>query len=347
MVDILFVTRGRGRGHATTDAAIVKALHEIDRDVSVQFASYSVGCRALIELGYVPIDFGLHVEASFPQVALAVGNAIRLSCPRIVVAHEEPAAMTIGKLLNTRTVFLTHWFAWPENIGTESLEHADRIIFLERQGIFYEPSQVKGRILYTGPLIRPLDTSTLDFEEIRRSLGIDLQTKLIVILPGSTPEVEEPIFQLALSAFDALHARHKRLIWVGGSDTASISAQVGCRGDVAVVEFEPYVERVAFAADLVITKGTYNTCRELEALGIDFIALSFGNNFVDDCYLRLSSKARVRDPKLITISELTSEMSRTRQHARPRKFQGTAIQTVANDVLSVLHGHSGKDKTLV
>jgi hypothetical protein len=47
-VDVLFFARGRGRGHAVPDTAIVDELLQLSPDLNVCFASYATG--AIIRL---------------------------------------------------------------------------------------------------------------------------------------------------------------------------------------------------------------------------------------------------------------------------------------------------------
>lgn len=92
--DVLFIVRGRGRGHALDVLAIVERLN-----ARVQFVSYGTGAETLREHGRRVVD--LHLPDNPEPFALDVllPDVLGRWRPRVVVAHEEfdvPAAALFG-----------------------------------------------------------------------------------------------------------------------------------------------------------------------------------------------------------------------------------------------------------
>ncbi len=97
-LDLLFFSRGRGRGHAIADIAIVEELRR-RRDVSVRFVSYSTGAATFAAFGHPVIDLELAERASAAEVYPLAADLIRRLRPRAVAAHEEfgvPAAACLS-----------------------------------------------------------------------------------------------------------------------------------------------------------------------------------------------------------------------------------------------------------
>lgn len=59
IMDILFFSRGRGRGHAIPDLAIAKRLLHADPSLALAFASYGTGAETIRNSGCDLIDLRL------------------------------------------------------------------------------------------------------------------------------------------------------------------------------------------------------------------------------------------------------------------------------------------------
>jgi len=63
--ELLFFSRGKGRGHAVPDAAIARELVALSPGVEIHFISYSVGATTLRDLGWNVVDLGLPEDPPF------------------------------------------------------------------------------------------------------------------------------------------------------------------------------------------------------------------------------------------------------------------------------------------
>lgn len=280
---VLFFSRGRGRGHAVPDVAIAADLLKADPHCEVLFASYGTGAATIRELGYAVIDLGLP-EANTPwETIVRAAQLIQKEAPDVVVSHEELWALPAAKIYARPTVYITDWF--PADDDADCLAYADEIVFTDDRGYFDEPVAAAGKIHYTGQVFR-FDPETLDKNSARRALGVPLDTKLILVIPGGSDissEHQTPIAALVLDAFNRLSFPSKYLIWIAPEhDQELLLEKCGVRNDIRICKPHSDVHLTMIAADVAITKGTRKTSFELAALGVPSISLSHGRNPIDD-----------------------------------------------------------------
>ena len=127
---ILFFTRGRGRGHAIPDIAIVRELEQLRPDIQVRFVSYGTGARTFAAHGIPCIDLQLPDQNSIGATTVLAGRVMAALAPDLVVAHEEFPAMPVAKIFGLPTVMITDFFTGPGMLSMESLWYADRVLFL-------------------------------------------------------------------------------------------------------------------------------------------------------------------------------------------------------------------------
>ena len=279
---VLFFSRGRGRGHAIPDIEIVRQLERLRNDVQVRFVSYGTGARTIEEFRLPLIDMGLPELNSYVDTTVLAGKLIAWLAPDLVVSHEEFAALPAAKIFDKPTVLITDWFTDPEKYSMQSLRFADRIIFIDKRGIYAEPPWVKGKVRYVGPVLRKFEYRRRDRARARRELGITKDATVISVLPGSWTEEMVPIYDVVIAAFDKLRASPKHLIWLAGADHELLAAKTAGRGDVTVIERDWQIDRLMVASNLAITKANRKTVVELEYLGIPSISLSPNQNPIDD-----------------------------------------------------------------
>ena len=183
---------------------------------------------------------------------------------------------------------------------------------MEKEGLFPEPKQVRGRVTYVGPVLRQFHYRRNDRESVRAELGLGPRDRLILVLPGSPPEHATPICDLVFGAFRELASSNLQVIWVAGKDFAQVVSFSSESRQVKVLEHEPRLDRLMVAADLAITKGTYNIGRELVALGVPSISLSRYND-IDDLFARTFPTNRFLWAKLTTPLELAQHVSELSQ----------------------------------
>lgn len=284
--DALYFSRGRGRGHAIPDLAIIRELRSMCPDVRIIFVSYGTGRDVFATAGEPVMDLRLPDTASFVDLLVPCGKLLRKMLPPVIISHEEPAVLPVAKIFGLSTVFMIHWFTAHYEPSMQALVHADEILFMEKEGIFPEPESAKGRVQYIGPVLRRFEFRPADRERVRGEMGIYPDQKVILMLHGTPAERMEPTRDLVLDAFHKLDFSHKKLIWVAGKDSEEIKHYSATSNEIEVLGFYPQLDRLMVACDVAITKGTYCTGKELEALGIPSISLSYGKNFIDDHFAR-------------------------------------------------------------
>jgi hypothetical protein len=285
-IDLLYFSRGRGKGHALPDITVVRRLRELCPDVNLMFVSYAQGAGVFRSFGEPLIDLELPEANPFADTLVRAAGLIRDLDPGLVVGHEEPSAMPAAAIFATPTVFMTHWFHPPQDSYAHSLRFADEIMFLEREGLFPEPECVNGRVRYMGPLIRHLNCRPADRDRVRAELGFETTDHVVLMIAGTPSEEREPTRGLVLSAFDLWNDPNKRLIWMAGKDRNQIAEVVGDRQGILVIDTDWGIDRLMVASDAAITKGTYNTGKELNILGVPSISLSHGKNHIDDLFAK-------------------------------------------------------------
>lgn len=296
---ILFFCRGRGRGHAIPDSVIVRELAELRPDIQVHFVSYGTGARTLESLGFSLIDLDLPDDNSYAVTTVVAGQLIGELQPDLVVAHEEFTALLAAKILRKPAVLITDFFGKADSFAMECQWFADRILFLDRRGIHAEPPSAKGRTTYLGPALRRFQYRRRDRARARRELGLPASAKIITVMPGSWTEARAPLAERLFEAYDRLRGE-KHLVWLAGAD-AKILSHPG----VTVKESDWQIDRLMVASDLVITKCNRMTVRELAALGIRTLSVSYGLNPPDEVAI-----AGIRSNTTIRRQDLTSRVLR-------------------------------------
>lgn len=283
---VLFFSRGKGRGHAIPDAAIANELLKLEPALDITFASYSVGAVTLRELGQRVVDLELPEDNPFWETVLRVGPLLQERRPSLVLSHEEFWVAPLSKMLGLPALFLTDWFASPDSIQMQALKCADQVIFLDEPGIYDEPPYLAGKVLYTGYVLRSLGAAGVDKAQARCKLGLPQGSTVILVSPGGAvihSEARAPTFDLVLGAYDLLDIPGKRLLWVAGDPDYSSLLEKSCdRHDLMILKPHYDFTPTILAADLVITKGNRLPLFECETLGIPSISISYGYNPVDD-----------------------------------------------------------------
>ncbi len=282
-IALLFFSRGRGRGHAVPDMAIVDELHRIRDDLDVRFASYATGAATLAHCGRPVIDLGLPERNSVLETLVLAAQLIGSLRPRLVVSHEEFSALPVAKIFDLPSLFITDWFTDPGKFSLQTLLYADEIIFIDDPGTFEEPEYVRGKVHYVGPVLREFHYSKSDQSRAREELGLPPEATIISVLPGSwATEQRAPIFDLVLPAFDAIDSDKKLLIWIAGEDYDLLTERTKGRPEIIVKKEDWQMDRLMVAGDLAITKTNRKSIKELASLGVPSISLSYGLNKIDD-----------------------------------------------------------------
>ncbi len=314
---ILWFTRGRGRGHAVPDMALAEEFGQLRPDCEIRFVSYATGARTFAERGIPCIDLELPEANGIADTTVLAGRLIGALQPEVIVAHEEFSVMPVAKIFGLPTVMITDFFSDPNRLSMDALWYADVVLFTGARGVFEEPPSVRGKVRYTGAVLRPFAYQRPDRARAREELWLPSEATVITVLPGSWREEETPLAGPALAAFDALPSP-KFLVWVGGVDAGLIREQVGARGEVRVVTADWQIDRLMAASDLAVTKANRCTVHELAALGIRTLSVSYGRNPPDEqAIAKLASNQTVPVEQFRGFAEALSRPEPRPKRVRP------------------------------
>jgi hypothetical protein len=314
-VPVLFFSRGRGRGHAMTDLAIIESFPELSRQIELRFVSYGTGAQTFRDRGYSVIDMGLDDTAPFFEILLRATRIINDHKPAIVMAHEEFAVPIASRAFSCPSVFITDWFYPLGHILNEPLAYAESIIFINPPGIFAEPETVKGKVQYFGFVVRSMSYTKADKERARRELDISRDAVLISVVPGAwATEARAPLLEMLVPAFEALPYATKHLVWVAGDDTQAVCD--GARSaNISVLRTCWPTDRLLVASDLVVTKTNRGSIMEAASLGVRTLSVTYGLNPVDELLARHIHSGIVLNYRGINSAILSSYLEAELEHS--------------------------------
>jgi UDP-N-acetylglucosamine:LPS N-acetylglucosamine transferase len=337
---ILYFSRGKGRGHAFPDAAIVDELRRREPSAEVTFASYGTGARTLEALGCGTIDLDLPEDNPIWDTTVKAVKLIEDVAPTLVVSHEECFVVPIAKGMGLPTVFLTDWFGPADTVNMQALKFADEVVFLDDAGYQDVPRHVTDRIVYVGAVLRNglVDgPGILGRDECRALLGLPPRGLTLVVIPGGAmlhSEALAPILDLVLRAYDGIDDPDKRLVWVaGGIDHALVSKRASDRPDIIVMKPHGTIARTMRAASVVITKANRMTTLECEAVGVPSISISFGNNPPDDnrvARIRSNTALRAKGLEPDVLRQCVSDSLSVRAPGIPPEVLSARCRAVAD-----------------
>ena len=336
---ILFFSRGKGRGHAIPDAAIANELVKLGPRLDITFVSYDVGAATLKDLEQNVIDLELQEDSPFWDSVLLIAPLLQGQRPALVVSHEEFCVPPLSKAFGLPVILLTDWFMNPDSIQMDALRYADRVVFLDDPGIYDEPPYLAGKVSYLGYVLRPLGSPGTNKAQARSALRLPAGSTVILVSPGGSvihSEARAPMFDLVLGAYDSLEVGDKRLLWVAADpDYSSLAERSRGRRDLMILKPHYNFTPTIMAADVVITKGNRLPLFECEALGIPSISISYGHNPVDDyrvSHIRTNIALRARGlSKLALRDYMVKSLGRATEiqqlHRRDVERQRVAVAT--------------------
>ncbi len=310
-VGVLCFSRGRGRGHAVPDIEIAKALVALRPDIDLRFVSYASGARAIASAGFPLIDLGLPEQNPLTLTLVLAAKLIGWLQPQLVIAHEEFPALPAAKIFDCPTVFLTDWFLDEQHYTTQTMQFADRILFLDTEGSYPEPHCLQGKVEYLGVFQRDFTYTRDDRQRAREELGIPIDAFVVSVLPGSfATEGRAPLADRLLPAFQLLDLPAKHLVWVAGDDRELIENQAAGDPRIHVLPFQPQIDRVMVASDVAVTKANRKTVLELEGLGIPQVAICYGQNPIDERRLHRVHRVSILQAGSLTAATVSQELTR-------------------------------------
>ncbi len=96
---VVFVSCGRGRGHAMPDMAIAQELRKRISNIEMQFVSYGAGAEAYRACGVPVIDTRTGEIAPFLDMVVAFTRLFHRMRPQpqLIIAHEEFPILSAGQ----------------------------------------------------------------------------------------------------------------------------------------------------------------------------------------------------------------------------------------------------------
>jgi UDP-N-acetylglucosamine:LPS N-acetylglucosamine transferase len=282
VLNVMFISRGHGRGHAVPDMAIAASLKELCPDLRLQFVSYAAGAEAYRACGYEVTDLQQPDKPPLLDMIISLTRLLANEKPDIIVAHEEYSALTAAKAFGIPSVFITDYFVDPSSISMWALRYTDEIIFTAERGLYTEPPFLKDKIHYVGRAVRPFKYARTDQTRARQELGISQDALVVLCQPGAWVESVVPFAELLSTAWNLVPNSPKRLIWIGGRDYQSLALR--CRDDntITVLKEDWQMDRLMAASDILITKANRMTVYEAAAMGVPSISISGLANWPDD-----------------------------------------------------------------
>lgn len=280
--EVMFVSRGRGKGHAVPDIAIASLLAAKMPTLRFRFVSYSTGAEVYRSSGLPVVDMRATEEPDFPDMVAKYAVLISKVRPKVVLAHEEYAVAVAAAASGVPCVFLTDYFSDPSLFYIRALRTVVGVVFLGRKGVFVEPPFLRGRVSYVGYAIRHFAYKVNDRRRARSEVGIPDGDIVAIFQPGGWTEERFPLVDLVMKAWELIPGSEKRLIYIAGADYESMSERLRNDRSVRVVRHEPQIDRLFSASNIVITKANRLTVFEAAAIGVPSISISARLNWADD-----------------------------------------------------------------
>ena len=342
---VLFFSRGKGRGHAIPDVALLEDLLQSAPDLDVRFVSYSTGAITIRELGHDVIDLGLPEDNSLVETIIQALHLISDIQPRFVISHEELAALPSAKAFQLPTILLTDWLPLPNSVRMECLNYADEVIFIDEPGHFDVPPFLRSKIIYTGPVLRRFGHPLQNKAQARARFGFPEHGIVISVIPGGSLESSEsksPILAGVLAAFEKIPFKEKILAWIAHpGDNEFVKEYQRVSPTIQILEPRTDIETLMIASDLGITKANRITTLEFWALGVPSISISHGLNPIDDWRVAHIPTNRALRAGCVTPSLLADLLTTSIQQVASRSHQlvnnaGLGRQNAAKRILQHL-----------
>ena len=280
--NIMFISRGHGRGHAVPDMAIAARLTELMPNLRIRFVSYAAGAEAYRACGYDVTDLRLPDMPPLWDQVIALTKLLSTTTPAVIVAHEEMAAVPLASAMNIPCMFITDFFIDPSNLMMHALKYAHEIVFTSERGVYTEPPYLADKVHYVGRTVRKFQYGIADRERARHELDIPADALVVLCQPGAWGESRVPLWDLLSAAWDRVPASSKRLIWLAGRDYHQLLGVSRGRTDVIVLKEDWNIDRLMAASNVLISKANRVTVYEAAAIGLPSISISNSANWPDD-----------------------------------------------------------------
>ena len=314
---ILYLSRGRGFGHAMNDLLILKELKSIKKTLSVLVASYHKGYHCLMMNGLRPFNLGLKPREELRlKASLRIWSLIRKFKPDLVVSDEVFIALHITKGLKIPSILITHWFF--ETLSEKhpiipAVKKADHVIFVDTPEFHTIPFDFDVHVTFVGPVIKEFKYTLRDKMRARSELGLNRKDMVILVTPGGGHQVRRRFLEVSVEAFKELKGSNLKLIILAGELCSQYREKFIDDDRIIVEDFDWQMDRLMVASDLVICKGSFSITWELACLGLPSISVPDLSNPIDQIhtYRMAEHDLTLRvDPRNLNKSVLLKEMKK-------------------------------------
>lgn len=286
MTSIHFLTRGHGFGHAAKDLSIITALKRRNESIETVIASYGKGVLFYSSRNVYVHDLAIvDDEDESPEAACRLFWYLNsLSDVDLMVVDEIRLALPITRMLNIRTVYLTHWFY--SEIGLPQLDDAlaytTRVLLLDCPDAHTVPPKLAPIVSFTGALAEPFAVTK---SAARHRLDLTTRDRVLVVSTGavyaSKEECARHLLNVILMALTTDVMGFDRIYILTDMEDAIGNAPLEIRQRMRCIAFtsEPHIYFAA--ADLVIAFATFTTMCELAFNRIRTVAVLCSTNPVD------------------------------------------------------------------
>jgi UDP-N-acetylglucosamine:LPS N-acetylglucosamine transferase len=276
---------------------------------------------------------------------VAANTVVAREGPDVVISHEEFGALPVAKSLGFPVCFVVDFFTAENTARMETLQYADAIVFIERRGLFPEPSYLRGKVRYVGPVVRAFTATRADRGRVRSTLRVPETARLLSVIPGAwANEKRAPLFDLVTEAFRLIPGTDNCLIWIAGNDSEALATRAP---DVTVLRSFAPIEELMVASDLVITKANRGTTIDAASLGVPSVSLSYGLNPIDETIIpRIRTNhpldARSVDARFLAevLERRLAETASAAAHPCP-EFQPGGSARAAAELARFVREHAG------
>jgi len=323
---LLYLSRGRGFGHAMRDLLILKNLKKENVDFQIKLVSYAQGYTYLKNNGCEVQNLNLRLEEEHGlKASFRLESLILQLKPDLIVSDEVFNVFPISKKFNIPSILITNWFC--ESISKDhplipAVKKADHIIFADKKEFHEIPPDLSVPISFVGPIIKEFNYILKDKEKAREKLGLDNKDIVILVTPGSTSEDGRELLELSAKVFKKINRNNLKMIFLTGELYKEYLEKFKDEDKIIIKPFEREMDRLMVASDLVICKGTLSTTWELIFLGIPSISIAHLDNPVDIIRIGKLSKRHVTieiKPQELSATTLLEKVNKILNSERERE----------------------------
>ncbi|MFQ6043149.1 MAG: glycosyltransferase [Candidatus Poribacteria bacterium] len=271
MKSILFITRGRGWGHAIRDMAIIDSFSQESETIRIGIISSESGYQAYRIYGCecTEIPTGGEEWKWFLEVEEYLED---WGAPSLIVSDEHFGGLIIAQELKVPSVFITDWFPVGEYDCPELIADFDRaetIIYPGYQSSTPVPEQLSGKAHLVGPIVRSNPFLNVPRLQLKRELGLMADIPLILLMGGGSPENQSYI-STCIHAVENLE-EELQLVAIAGKLKKDFPQQISSR--VIVLNHTTEIVKYMAASETVITQAGHTTLSELAVYAIPSITV--------------------------------------------------------------------------